>query len=401
MTLKQRKSLKKTALLGLGAIALIGSGIAAYSSAHHVSASETAASPAPQAMPVDTVIIKPENIQIWKNYSGHVVAVDRAEIRPQVSGRIQEIKFEDGQKVEKDDILIVIDPLPYEAAHNQAKAQLKAAKTEADLAEKEYKRAQTLIKTEAISQGLLDERMNKRQSAAASVQAAEASMQLAEINLDYAHVKAPISGLISRAEITEGNLVQAGANAPVLTSIVASDNVYVDFEIDERTYLNSVRTMKSNSAVPVKIQILDGEIEYKGTIHSFDNRIDAASGTMRARALFENKDGLLLPGMSSTVFMGQSGDGEQIIVTERAIGTDQNRKFVYVIEDGKAAYREINMGQSVNGSRVILSGLEAGDTVITGGIVHIRPGIAVTPKPADADANKENPVEESNAAPAH
>ncbi len=337
---------------------------------------------APQAMPVDTEEVAYEKVQVWKNFSGRVVAVDRAEIRPQVSGIITEIKFEDGQYVEKGDVLIVIDPRPYEAALSQAKAELHAAQTQANLAEKEYQRAKNLINSNAISQSLLDERLNNRQSSSSSVQAAEARVLAAEINLDYASIKAPISGKISRAEVTEGNLVQSNAS-PLLTSIVSDEKIYIDFEIDERTYLDFVKQNKGRDAteVPVRVTLLDSSFEYNGFIHSFDNRIERASGTLRARALLDNKERILLPGMTVSVRMGSSSQEEQIIITERAIGTDQDRKFVFVLgDDGTAQYREVKIGESIDGKRIILSGLKKGEHVIKEGLAKIRPGMPVVSK---------------------
>lgn len=337
---------------------------------------------APQAMPVDTEEVAYEKVQVWKNFSGRVVAVDRAEIRPQVSGIITEIKFEDGQYVEKGDVLIVIDPRPYEAALSQAKAELHAAQTQANLAEKEYQRAKNLINSNAISQSLLDERLNNRQASSSSVQAAEARVLAAEINLDYASIKAPISGKISRAEVTEGNLVQSNAS-PLLTSIVSDEKIYIDFEIDERTYLDFVKQNKGRNAteVPVRVTLLDSSFEYNGFIHSFDNRIERASGTIRARALLDNKERVLLPGMSVSVRMGSSSQEEQIIITERAIGTDQDRKFVFVLGDNSTAqYREVKIGESIDGKRIILSGLKKGEHVIKEGLAKIRPGMPVISK---------------------
>ena len=342
-----------------------------------------AAAGQPQAMPVEVDVVKPEEVQIWKNFSGHTVAVDKAEIRPQISGRITQIKFTDGQYVEKGDTLIVIDPRPYEAALSQAKASLAAAETQAVLAEKEYDRAKALIKTEAVSQRLLDERSNNQQVAIAAVQEAKALVQSASINLDYAFVKAPISGKVSRAEITEGNLVQAGAGAPLLTSIVSDDTLYVDFEIDEKTYLNSRQRARGEDQSPtaVRLQLPGAGPEFNGYVHSFDNQIDPSSGTVRARALFENEEKLLLPGMSVSVMMGSPTDEDRIMVSERAIGTDQDRKFVYVVNDeNKTSYREIKIGESINGKRIVLSGLEEGDMVITEGIMRIRPDMPVSPQ---------------------
>lgn len=377
------KKTKHIWIIFLVTVVTLGAGVKFYTEQHSAVASEGGTPAAPQAMAVEITEITPQNIQIWKNFSGHVVAVDHAEIRPQVSGRITEIRFKDGQNVEKDDILIVIDPRPYQAALNQAKAALNVAMTQASLAEKEYKRAKKLIKSEAISQGLFDERANKRGSAVANVEGAKAAVESAQINLDYAYVKAPISGKVSRAEITKGNLIQTGASAPLLTSIVNNERVYVDFEVDERTYLGSVKSRSSDKGVktPVRLVLLDGELEYNGVVDSFDNRINPSSGTIRARAIFENEDKFLLPGMSVSILLGDANNQKKILVSERAIGTDQDRKFVYTVNgDSTAKYREIKIGDSINGQRVILSGLKEGEKIITSGLVRIRPGMLVTPQ---------------------
>ncbi|MCB1563103.1 MAG: efflux RND transporter periplasmic adaptor subunit [Alphaproteobacteria bacterium] len=326
--------------------------------------------------------MQPRPVQIWKNFSGRAVAVDRAEIRPQVVGLITDIRFEDGQRVEKGDVLMVIDPRPYMAALNQAKAALEAAKTRASLAEKEYQRAYKLIETDTVSKRILDERTSTRQTAGAEVQEAKALLEKAEIDLDYAYIKAPISGKVGRAELTEGNLVEAGGSAPILTTIVADDRIYVDFDVDEQTYLRFIRRHADGErTIPVRITLAEGALEYEGNVDSFDNMIDPASGTIRARAVFENTDHILLPGMSMTVRMGANGDDRYILVPERAIGTDQDRKFVYIAgEDDVVAYREIEVGESVNGSRIVISGLSAGDRVIVEGIMKIQPGMTVAPQ---------------------
>lgn len=365
-------------------ITAVGTGVMVYGSSQKDVKADSEQLAAPQALPVDVVQVKEEDTQIWKNFSGQVVAVDHADIRPQVSGKIIEIRFKDGEYVKKGDVLVVIDPLPYKAALNQAQAALDAAVTRATLAEKEYRRARKLIETEAISQGLLDERTNNRLSASAAVDGAKAALESAKIDLDYAYVKAPISGKVSRAEITEGNIVQSGQNAPVLTSVISDKLVYVDFDVDERSYLRFVKTdasLGSSGKVPVRLLLLDGEFEYQGEVSSFDNRIDPSSGTIRARAVFENKDKLLLPGMSVSVLMGSAQNEKNILVSERAIGTDQDRKFVYIVnEKSMAQYREVKIGDSVDGQRVILSGLEDNETIIAKGLVRIRPGMPVVVK---------------------
>jgi multidrug efflux system membrane fusion protein len=183
--------------------------------------------------------------------------------------------------------------------------------------------------------------------------------------------------------------VQAGSDGPILTTVVADQNVYVDFEVDDRTYFRLLRedTSAHEKRIPVRLNIPESNVTFDGYIHSFDNRINPATGTIRARALFVNENSILLSGMSVSISMGISGNGGHILLTERAIGTDQNRKFVYVIDDeSRTAYREVNISESVSGRRVILSGLMAGDVVVTEGILRIRPGMLVTRK--DTQENK-------------
>lgn len=377
--------IKYILIVGFLALAVIIINVSFQNGTQKADAADKASSSEPQATPVKMANIKLQNLQIWKNFSGHVVAVNHAEIRPQVSGRITELRFEDGQYVQKGDILIVIDPRPYQATLNQTRAALNVAVTQSILAEKEYQRAKDLIKTASISQGTLDKRTDRRESAIAIVEGAEALVESAKINLDYAYVKAPISGKISRAEITEGNLVQTGSNAPLLTSIIDDKHMYVDFEVDERTYLSSIKTNTTDNQnqVPVRLILLNEDLKYNGVVHSFDNRINPSSGTIRARAIFSNEDKILLPGMSVSILMGSTGDQKKILVSERAIGTDQDRKFVYIVNgDSTAKYREVKIGESINGKRVILSGLKEGEKIIAGGLVHIRPDMLVSSKTA-------------------
>lgn len=383
-------NMKKMMMVSMVALVAVMSGVMTYGGAQvRAAGTEDAGAGAPQAVPVGITVVKPQDVEIWSSYSGRVVAMDQADIRPQVSGRIIEVKFEDGQHVEKGDVLFVVDPRPYEAALKQAEATLESAKTAASLAEKEYQRAKKLIGTEAISQGLLDERSNNRYMAAAEVKRAQAMVDSAQVNFDYAHVKAPIAGKVSRAEITEGNIVQAGLGAPLLTSIVSDKGVYVDFDVDERAYLELMQNMKrrkEDMTIPVKMTLY-GDHQYEGTIQSFDNKIDAATGTVRTRSVFANQDGLLLPGMTVGVEMGKSGGDKQLLVSERAIGTDQDRKFVYVVNDkGVAEYREVTIGDSIAGQRVVISGLSTGERVVTEGIMRIRPGVPVVDKATMAQA---------------
>ncbi|MEM6811115.1 MAG: efflux RND transporter periplasmic adaptor subunit [Pseudomonadota bacterium] len=340
----------------------------------------------PQAMPVTVNVIEPSKTQLWQDYSARLEAIEFAEIRPQVSGRITEIKFQDGEQVEKGDILYVIDPRPFEAALNEAKAELSAARIDATLREKELNRAKDLIATNAISRRIYDERVSRAEAANAAVQRAKAMVESAEINVDFAYIKAPISGKIGRAEIKVGNVVEATIGAPVLTSIVSTEKIYADFEVDEQSYLNFIKAQVKNKDekkdIPVKL-FLNGPngLSFDGIVDSFDNRIDVNNGTIRARAVFDNADGILIPGMFANIQVGSPDEIEVILLTEAAIGTDQDRKFVYVVgENNIAQYREISTGKSQNGKRIITSGLSAGDKVIIDGLMRLRPDMPVAPQ---------------------
>ncbi len=344
-----------------------------------------AADAKPQIMPVEVTVIKEQPVRIWKNFSGRLTAVDYIEIRPQASGLITDVRFEDGQFVKKDDILYVIDPRPLKVAVAKAKANLAVARARFELADNEYKRAKNLIETKVISMRIFGERASEQQVAKSTVNSAEAELSQAKINLGYAYVKAPVSGRVSRAEITVGNLVSAGSNAPLLTSIVSSESIYADFEVDEQTYLRYVQVesldTKAEQEVPVELRLQRDEKVYKGKIHAFDNRIDPASGTIRARAIFDNPLGKLLPGMYARVKLGSARKERIILLSERAIGTDQNRRFVYVVNnENKTTYREVQLGDSIDGDRIVRSGLKAGDKVIVRGLMRIRPDMVVNPQ---------------------
>ncbi len=349
------------------------------------------------AIPVEVVVIKEQSGRIWRSFSGRLTAVDFVEIKPQASGLITDVRFKGGQIVNKGDILYVIDPRPYKAAVMKAKANLVTALNQKNLARKEYKRAKDLIITKMISQRIYDERTNASQVAKSTVDSAKAQLDQAKIDLGYAYVKAPISGRVSRTEITIGNLVSASPNAPLLTSIVSSDSIYADFEIDEQTYLRHIQDSSFNSEIsqkaPVEFRLQRDEIAYKGEIHAFDNRIDPASGTIRARAIFDNPQGKLLPGMYARMKLGSPIKKNRILLSERAIGTDQNRKFVYVVNgENKTVYREIKLSDSVDGHRVVNFGLKPGEKVIIRGLMRIRPGMLVNPRIVQDIPEKNNPV---------
>ena len=384
----------RTLLLGTAAAIILGGAGITVTGGFRAQAEPTPAVAQAPAIPVSVETVTPRNVRIWSAFSGRLQAVDFAQIRPEVSGRITEVRFQDGQTVKAGDVLFVIDARPYDAAVARAEANLASARTSQDLAKMELDRAVNLLKTQDVAQTIHDQRANAYRVAQAGVQAALAELKQARVDLDHAYVKAPISGRVARAEITLGNLVQAGANAPILTSVVSKDGIYADFEVDEQTYLKTIRSVADTAdkerTIPVELSVPGDEAHpSRGTIHSFDNRIDTASGTIRARARFDNADGSLTPGMFVQVKLASANDAQVLLVPERAIGNDQSKKFVFVVgADNKVAYREVALGQQVEGRRVVLSGIEAGERVITDGLQHVRPSAIVQAKEAAAPAQK-------------
>jgi len=339
------------------------------------------------AVPVTVGLVAPQTVSPSVEFSGRINAVDYAEIRPQVSGRITEIRFQDGQKVNAGDVLFVIDPRPYQAAVDKAQADLATAINNAKFTKAERERGSQLVKSNTLSQETYDQRVNNHDVAEAAVQSATAMLASAQINLDYAYIKAPISGRISRAEITIGNLVGSPTTPPPLLASIVSDNgVYADFEVDEQTYLNNVRsygqTREQQQKIIVEL-VINGDSGhlYRGSIESFDNRIDSSSGTIRARARFDNKDRSLISGMFVSVHMGSGTLDDALLVPESAIGNDQSKRFVFVVGYGnKAEYRTVELGPQVNGNRVVMAGLKAGDRVILDHLQRLVPGAPVNPQ---------------------
>jgi multidrug efflux system membrane fusion protein len=353
--------------------------------------------------PVTVQTMSNQKVRLWTEFSGRMHAVDYAEIRPEVSGRIMEVRFQDGQTVKQGDLLFVIEPQPYEAAVERDLASLESAKSKVILAKIDLDRANNLVATHAIAQSEQDTAANAYRVSQADQDNADAQLKQAKIDLEHAYVTAPISGRMSRAEITVGNLVQSGIGAPLLTSLVSENGIYADFEVDEQTYLQTIRNTANGNAQEGKIPVqlaaqgdTDPDHMYNGFMQSFDNRIDAASGTIRARARFENKDGTLVPGMFVTVKLAGSQDRDALLVPERAVSFDQDKKFVYVVdESNKVSYREIQLGQQVGSQRVVESGLNAGDRVVVDGLQMLRPNDVVAPKeienPADEVAKTAQP----------
>lgn len=340
----------------------------------------------PQAMPVSVAAAVGADITRWNEFSGRLSAVADVEVRPRVSGMVDEVHFHEGDLVKKDDKLFTIDTRPFKAAYDRAAAALAAAEARVTLTGSELGRAKKLLEERAISQRELDEKNNAHLEAVAAVKGAEAELQLAALDLEYAEVRSPITGRVGRLDITVGNIVQAGQS--VLTTIQSVDPVYADFDIDEQTYLRVIKALRSgdkeNGAENMKVfMALADETEFtrEGRIRSFDNRLIADSGTLRVRAEFKNTDGILTPGLFARLRLGSAETYATVLINDAAIGTDQTRKFVYVVDDaGNVQYRPVTLGKlSPEGMRIVEGGLQAGEKIVVNGLQRVHPGMQVQP----------------------
>ena len=343
--------------------------------------------PAPQVT-VATPLVK--EVTDWDEFTGRIYAVESVEVRPRVSGYLQAIHFVEGAIVNKGDLLYVIDPRPYQAILDQARADVTRAKASLDLAENDLARAEHLYKSRAISEEEVDSRRNKKREAVASLEAARAAINEAELDVEFTHIKSPITGRISRTRITAGNLVTGGDfESTLLTTIVSLDPVYVYFNADEQAVLHYTRMdmagVRKSSRVnpnPVFLRLADEE-EYlhKGKMDFVDNQIDLATGTMRARAIVDNPDYLLVPGMFADVRLLGEGPYEALLIPDTAINNDQTIRFVYVLgENNTVERKQIKPGRMFEGLRVIRDGLKPDDRVIINGTQRVRAGMQVNPE---------------------
>ena len=352
------------------------------------------------APPVSVAQVLERPVREWHEYSGRITSVDQAEVRPRVSGVIQEVRLAEGTLVQQGDVLFVIDPRPFAAAVTAAEGLLGSAQARLALARADMVRAQKLIKENAIPQFQFDQTRNALNVAEAGVKTAQAELDVAQLNYDYAFVKAPIGGRVSRAEITAGNLVETGPNTPLLTTVVAAGQVYADFDLDEQTFLEYARAhmaddTEATRTIPVKLALMgDEKPSHSGYMKSFDNRINLSTGTIRGRALLENPGGQLVAGMFARIYIGSPQEKPSLLITDRAIGTDQNKKFVMIVnESNKVERREIVLGPvTEDGMRIVRSGLKPGDKVVINGTQRIMmPDQQVTPQLVAMDA-KEQPA---------
>ncbi|WP_186046310.1 efflux RND transporter periplasmic adaptor subunit [Burkholderia gladioli] len=331
---------------------------------------------APPLQEVDVANVLSKTITDWQTYSGRLEAIERVDVRPLVSGTIVSVNFKDGALVKKGDVLFVIDPRPYQAEVDRTAAQLAAAQARDGYAQTDWQRAQRLIGDNAIAKRDYDEKQNAARESAANVKAAAAALEAAKINLGYTRIVAPFTGRASRAEITLGNVVSAGASAAPLTTLVSVSPIYASFDADEQTYLRYIGNQRDGRKVPVDLGLAnESGYSRNGVIDSVDNRLDTSSGTIRVRARFDNADGTLVPGLYARVKVDGSAPHPALLVDDAAINTDQDKKFVFVVDaQGQVAYREVKIGSLHGNQRVIAGGLQASDRVVVNGTQRVRPG---------------------------
>ena len=368
------------------------------------SSAQPGGAPAP-ATPVSVATVVQSNVAVWDEFSGRLEAVERVDIRSRVAGTIQAVHFREGALVKKGELLLTIDPAPYAADVERADAQVAAAQARVAQAKGEQERSQRLWTEQAISKREFDERTNGQREADANLRAAQAALRVAQLSLGYTRVSAPVSGRVGKLEVTVGNLVAAGPGAPVLTTLVSVSPIYASFDADEQVVARALKDAGSSAGgrnlerIPVQMgTAASTDTPFEGRLQLVDNQVDAKSGTVRARAVFDNKDGQLMPGQFARVRMGQATKAAALLINERAVGTDQNKKFVLVVgADNKAVYREVTLGASVNGLRVVKDGLKADERIVVNGLQRIRPGALVAPQVVEMSAkaellNTEKPV---------
>ena len=337
---------------------------------------------APAAPPVSVAAALEREVVETVDFPGRIEAVESVEVRARVNGYLRSVHFRPGAQVKKGDLLFVIDPRPFEAELARAEATLANTRAQLELARTELARQEQLLAERATSRREYDDAAARLRQFDAQIRANQASVESARLSLAYTRITAPVDGRVGKAEITVGNLVQGEVpNSPVLTTVVSTNPVYAAFEADEASFLRFVSS-RENLSVSIGLANEQG-FPHRGRIEFVDNRVDPQSGTVRMRALLGNRDGRFTPGLFARVRLGDMDSPRKaVLVADRAIGTDQSKRFVLVVNgESKAEYREVRIGRAVEGLRVIEAGLQAGEVIVVNGLQRVRPGAPVTPQP--------------------
>jgi RND family efflux transporter MFP subunit len=370
------------------------------------------AAPPPPAVTVAPV--DGREVVEWDEFTGRTVPIRTVEVRPRVSGYIQEVRFQSGQLVKKGEVLFIIDPRWHQAEFDRRQAEYDQANVHLDNAKREADRSPQLLKNQAISAEEAEARQARYKEAQAAALAAQAARDFARLDLDYTQIRAPIDGRVSREMVTEGNYVSGIAgNATLLTTIVSLDRIYVYADIDENSLLKFNALMRANKLasnnngqIPVELELADEkQFPHHGTIESFDNHLDPQSGSILLRAVFPNPDGRIMPGLFARIRIPASQSYRAVLVEERAIGTDQSQKFVYTLtRSNTVEFRPVRLGPAIRGKRVVREGLAPGEVVVVNGLQRLRPGISVTAQAElagpDNDAELQTAQGSAAAAPA-
>lgn len=355
------------------------------------------------AVPVSVAVVEPKQTVAWDEFSGRLEAVERVDVRSRVAGAVQSVHFREGALVPQGELLVTIDPDPYRAEVDRLQAQVVAAEARLAFTKGEVERGQPLLDSRVVSPRDFDQRTNAYREADANLRGAKAALQAAQLNLSYTEVRAPVAGRVGRLEITVGNLVAAGPGAPVLTTLVSVNPIYASFNADEEVVTRALRSFDRDGAgeaqieqIPVQITTASQQEPIHGRLQLIDNQVDPRTGTVRVRAVFENPDGRLMPGQFVRLRMAGAKAAPLLAVSERAIGTDQNKKFVMVVDQNNtAAYREVALGAFVDGLRVITSGLAAGERIVVNGLQRVRPGAVVAPEAVSMDGQSVSQASEA------
>ena len=328
---------------------------------------------APGGPQVSAATVVEKTIAETQEFSGRLEAVERVAVRPRVGGFITEVHIRPGAEVRKGELLFVIDPRPFQAEADRATAVADAARARAELARLELDRAARLVDDKAIAQREYDERAASQKELDAAARAARAQAEAARLNLSYTRVTAPIDGRVSKEEITVGNLADTST---VLTSIVSQGRIYASFDGDEQTFLRVAGRARSGKPILVRAGLANEDgFPHRGKLEFVDNQLDTRSGSVRLRAVFANEDRGMAPGLFVRVQVGGGDERKEILIADRAVGTDQNHKFVFVIgPQGRAEYREVRLGPIVDGLRVVRDGLQAGEKIVVDGLQRVKPG---------------------------
>ncbi len=335
--------------------------------------------PPPPEVDVAEVVVEP--VTLWESFTGRVASPETVDLRPRVSGYIDKVAFEEGELVEAGDLLFQIDPRPYKAREQAARAELALANSQLELARSEAGRAKTLLESRAISREEYDQRNAALMSARARVQAAQAALDTAELDLQYTQVTAPVSGRAGRAMVTRGNL--ANADQSLLTTVVSVDPVHVYFEADEKSAFSSQQLLANGQPRGVRIALGgDDSSQYQGELDFVDNHLNPGTGTLQYRAVLNNPDGLIKPGQFARVEMPVAELDSALLVNRKAVLTDQDRRYVYVVDENNlVAPRQVTTGHQVDDLLVIRDGLNGGDLVIVNGVQKVfGAGMEVRPQ---------------------